>query len=183
MGSEQSTPSSSANPGQSRDLLSPGSRHFDPLLSLSREGALSPERQESVSSDFEDRAQEQLPYVSYTVNKPIGESSPKKKRFVGSGSGASKYRFASPKFQGSRLSKSQHNTLVTVNQAAAGSAAPQENLDPDLARLADIPSFLPIMRASLSSRGSLQSDPDILERLDYRGLLSLCQRYQDHFRY
>ena len=88
MGSEQSTQSGGggSQSGQRGDLLSPSSRHFDPLLSLSREGALSPERQESVSSDFEDRAQEQLPYVSYTVNKPIGES-PKKKRFVG-GSGS-----------------------------------------------------------------------------------------------
>lgn len=97
----------------------------------------------------------------------------------------SRYRFASPKFQSSRLSKSQHNTLVTVNQAPGAGGLSKESsddLDPDLARLADIPSFLPIMRASLSSRGSLQSDPDILERLDYRGLLSLCQRYQDHFR-
>lgn len=91
MGSEQSTQSGSGSGGNSnhqRDLLSPSSRHFDPLLSLSREGALSPERQESVSSDFEDRAQEQLPYVSYTVNKPIGES-PKKKRFSAAMSGSS----------------------------------------------------------------------------------------------
>lgn len=75
-----------------------------------------------------------------------------------------------------QLSKSSHNTLVVV-----GSQASMEQ-DPELARLQEIPSFLPIMRASLSGSGGGAKDPDILERLDYRGLLSLCQRSENYLR-
>jgi hypothetical protein len=42
------------------------------------------------------------------------------------------------------------------------------NFFKDLIRLKDIPSFLPIMRASLSGGGSIVKDPEILERLDNR---------------
>lgn len=68
--------------------------------------------------------------------------------------------------------------MVVVNQQDSTDA---EDEDPELKRLKEIPSFLPIIRASLS--GSTVKDPDILERLDYRGLLGLCQRYQHHLRY
>ena len=54
--------------------------------------------------------------------------------------------------------------------------------DPDLARLRELPSFLPIVRASLSGHGAALKDPDILERLDYRGLLSLARRYEETLR-
>jgi hypothetical protein len=37
------------------------------------------------------------------------------------------------------------------------------------------------MRASLASGGGAK-DPDILERLDNRGLMAICQRYEDHLR-
>ena len=36
-------------------------------------------------------------------------------------------------------------------------------------------------RSSLTN-ASNKKDPDILERLDYRGLLALCQRYENHMR-
>lgn len=74
MGSEQSTSSGGAGKTSS-------SASADPLYSLSRQdiigaGVTSPttERQESICSDVE------VPYVSYTVNKPIGGDSPKKKK-------------------------------------------------------------------------------------------------------
>jgi len=111
---------------------------------------LSP-RQESVCSDSE------VPYVSYTVNKPIGESSSRK--FIGG----------------------KDSTLVVVNRPDSESGIQE---DPELARLREIPAFLPIMRASLSSggSGSIVKDPDILERLDNRGLMAICQRYENHLR-
>jgi len=60
----------------------------------------------------------------------------------------------------------------------------KDKLDPDLVRLKEIPSFLPIMRASLTASGAaMVKDPDILERLDYRGLYALAQRYQNHLRF
>lgn len=147
---------------------------------------LSP-RQESVCSDSE------VPYVSYTVNKPIGES-PKKGK-------TSKYRFASPRLskrsvsttEGVGRDDSSHtrssrkfiggkdSTLVVVNRPDSESGIQE---DPELARLREIPAFLPIMRASLSSggSGSIVKDPDILERLDNRGLMAICQRYENHLR-
>lgn len=126
------------------------------------------------------------------MNKPIGES-PKK---------VSKYRFASPRLSkrsvstqdtvagpsgdgarsrlGSRKS-GKESTLVVVNRPDAETGI-QSN--PELKRLREIPAFLPIMRASLSSGsgGNVVKDPDILERLDNRGLVAICQRYEDHLR-
>jgi hypothetical protein len=146
---------------------------------------LSP-RQESVCSDSE------VPYVSYTVNKPIGES-PKKGK-------TSKYRFSSPRLSKRSVSTTdtvggedsgQHrnprkfggkdSTLIVVNRPNNDAAVEE---DPDLIRLKEIPAFLPIMRASLSSggSGSIVKDPDILERLDNRGLMAICQRYENHLR-
>ena len=69
-----------------------------------------------------------------------------------------------------RLRDSAHNTLVTVSEVEAR----EREEDPELVRLREIPSFLPIMRASLSGSGA--KDPDILERLDFRGLLSMAER-------
>ena len=40
------------------------------------------------------------------------------------------------------------------------------------------------MRASLTASGAaMVKDPDILERLDYRGLYALAQRHQNHLRF
>ena len=75
-------------------------------------------------------------------------------------------------------------TMVMVNKGGGGGSNSQSQADPELARLERIPSFLPIMRATLSGAAGAanKADPDILERLDYRGLLSLCQRTENHLR-
>ena len=181
MGADHSVPS---NRQSSRDLTSPPttplSPNFDPLSALSRDsnfhGGARGGRQDSVASDLE--ALQEVPYVSYTVNRPIGGESPKKKKpQQTSGGTTSKIKFPS------RLRDSAKNTLVTVNRGSSSSVdfeASYMKDDPELQRLRDIPSFLPIMRASLSGVGA--KDPDILERLDYRGLLSMTQRYEDHLR-
>ena len=52
--------------------------------------------------------------------------------------------------------------------------------------LQQIPTFLPVMRASLSVSkvgSSVAKDPDILEKLDPRGMLAITQRYQSHFKH
>jgi len=131
-----------------------------PTTAALREGALSP-RQDSICSDTE------VPYVSYTVNKPIGES-PKKVPNKGKG------RFSSPRLSRSlnksKLAQSAHNTMVTVNKMT-----PDGKADMDLVRLSQIPSFVPIMQT-----GSDQSD--IVSRLDHAPLSSMLQRYEDHLR-
>lgn len=175
MGSEQSHPVGGASSSMTTGELS----SFSASL---RDGALSP-RQDSVCSDSE------VPYVSYTVSKPIGDS-PKK----GSkpSPGGSKYRFSTPILRSASVqsastfksNRSPHNTLVTVNKVPDRGEGPV-CVDSDLARLARIPTFLPVMRASLSvSKGSsVAKDPDILEKLDPRGMLAICQRYQSHLKH
>ena len=116
-------------------------------------------RQDSVCSD-------DVPYVSYTVNKPIGES-PKKV------ANKTKGRFSSPRLSRSlnkgKLAQSSHNTLVTVNKGVAEGG----KTDIDLVRLSQIPGFTPVMQAGAG---------DIVSRLDPAPLASLLQRYEDHLR-
>ena len=209
MGSEQSQHASSAGGDQARgsngDLATPGTTYgagnISPPLSIGR--------QESVCSDSE------VPYVSYTVNKPIGGDSPKKsvqasgskyqftssnlnkrsssievtttKNSAASIRGESSFRKKHKFFTRSLKKKSDnpHDTLVIVNRGPGLNEQTEElENDPELARLNEIPAFLPIMRASLSASGtSMVKDPDILERLDCRGILSLCQRYENHLRF
>ncbi len=177
MGSEQSTQGGggrqcSAPTSPNSSLMSPSvARSFDPLLALSRDSTGGPERQDSIASDVDGAAE--VPYVPYTVNKPIGGESPKKKK---SQSGAT-YRL---KFStlSSRSAPPSRSTMVVLNRGSQMFSEEMEN-DPDLNRLRDIPSFLPIMRASLRGGGAATAkDPDILERLDYRGLLGLTSRYE-----
>ena len=184
MGSDQSHHA----PGPTGSMTTGDMSSFSASLrGVSAEGAqiLSP-RQESVCSDSE------VPYVSYTVNKPIGEA-PKKSK-------SSKYRFASPRLSKRYVSTTdalvredstqtrnlrkfvvKDSNLVVVNRPDSDSTLQD---DPELIRLREIPAFLPIMRASLSSggSGSIVKDPDILERLDNRGLMAICQRYENHLR-
>ena len=154
MGSEQSSPG--AREAREAAVLQ------SPTTAALREGASSP-RQDSVCSDSES-----VPYVSYTVNKPRGDS-PKKVALGHTG------RFTSPRLsrslRGSRLVQSQHNTIVTVNKAGTEAA----KADLDLVRLAEIPSFVPIMQSG--------ADPgDILSRLDHTPLAAMLQRYEDQLR-
>ena len=129
-----------------------------PTTSALRSGALSP-RQGSVCSETD------VPYVSYTAHKPIGES-PKKTGAKAKSGG----RFSSPRLSRTlnRANKLQ-GTLVTVNK---GSAEKVEDLD--LVRLAEIPSFLPVMQGEHSQ--------DILARLNHEPLSRMLQRYEDHLR-
>ncbi len=176
MGSEQSTPSGAdrrygGTTSPNASLTSPSvAQSFDPLLALSRDSTGGgPGRQDSIASDVDGAAE--VPYVPYTVNKPIGGESPKKKK---SQSGVTyRLKFSS---LSSRSAPPSRGTLVVLNR---GSQEVKD--DPELTRLRDIPSFLPIMRASLRGGGAATAkDPDILERLDYRGLLGLTARYETY---
>ena len=215
MGSDQSHHSSvggGQHQGSSSDLTAIRSGAFDASHSFGS-GNISPPlsvgRQESVCSDSE------VPYVSYTVNKPIGGDSPKKAVPTSSGS---KYRFSSnlskrsssvevntnktsvsiqkPDSSGRQKQRfsfknrnkkldNPHDTLVVVNRGSGLNEEAEElENDPELIRINEIPAFLPIMRASLSASGNaMAKDPDILERLDCRGILALCQRYENHLRF
>ena len=118
MGSDQSS--------HARERPDPSLVLQSPTTAALREGAMSPGRQDSVCSDTD------VPYVSYTVKKPIGES-PKKV------ANKSKGRFSSPRLSRTlnkdKLVQSSHNTLVTVNK---GLAVGDGRADIDLVRLAQI---------------------------------------------
>lgn len=100
------------------------------------------------------------------------------------GSVRPKHRFFS-KTRNKKSSDNPHDTLVIVNRGPGLNEQVEElENDPELVRLNEIPAFLPIMRASLTASGSsMVKDPDILERLDCRGILALCQRYENHLRF
>ncbi|KAK7080922.1 hypothetical protein SK128_000723 [Halocaridina rubra] len=111
-----------------------------------------------------------LPYISYTVNRPIGDSPKHTSRGVrglkGSGGSPRKTR---------RLVHQQRPQEVVVVREAAANAT---GLDPELARLQSIPTFLPIMRGALTAPSA--RDPEVLERLDAGAMTALCRRYQAH---
>lgn len=110
-----------------------------------------------------------LPYISYTVNRPIGDSPKHTTRGVRGLRGGS----GSPRKSRRRLQQ-RPQEVVVVREAAANIAG----LDPELARLQCIPTFLPIMRGALTAPSA--RDPEVLERLDAGAMTALCRRYQAH---
>jgi len=158
----------SSSSGLHREGASSSGLHREVASSsgLHREGGLSP-RQDSVCSDTD------LPYVSYTVNKPIGGDSPKKTV------SKAKSKFSSPRLSRAqnRLAKSSLNTLVTVNNLKVSN---EMKYDEDLIRLQEIPVFLPILQGNLQS--SRDGNHEILSRLDPSALNNMLQSYQDHMR-
>ncbi|KAI4468238.1 bloc-1-related complex subunit 5 [Holotrichia oblita] len=109
-----------------------------------------------------------LPYISYTVNRPIGDSPKLSNKQLVKSKGT--HRKTVQKY----IKKSVHN-IVVVKPAISG---PNVEKDPDILHLASIPMFLPIMRATLNLPAA--RDPEVLERLDPAPLTKLCLRYQTH---
>lgn len=151
MGSEQSHQQGAAIPSSSRQSSSP---------------------RPSISSDTD------VPYISYTVNRPIGDS-PKlqSKNPHHSLRSATPSPRISPKPQRPRLITG--HDIVVVKEGSQ----PEETLetDPDLCRLQTIPTFMPIMRGALNI--PTMRDPDVLDKLDYKGVLGVCLRYQEHLKH
>ena len=188
MGSEHSThvhsshrtaslnhdPKQSSNIRRQHTIANPGGGADHPeLYDNGRPGSISPGP--SVCSDTD------LPYISYTVNRPIGGAN----SFIATV--FVKIRVSdSPKLTNRQIvktkrkiptkqaKKSAHN-IVVVKPAATG---PNLDRDPDIMRLQSIPMFLPIMRATLNLPAA--RDPEVLERLDPAPLHKLCVKYQTH---
>lgn len=147
-----------------------------------RPGSISPGP--SVCSDID------LPYISYTVNRPIGGRFglniliPMSIMYVISDS---------PKLTNKQLIKSKPTRRAQQGKQSKSKPNPSHNIvvirggtstsaniekDPDVLRLGSIPMFLPIMRATLSLPAA--RDPEVLERLDPTPFRNLCLRYQHH---
>ncbi|CAH1402719.1 unnamed protein product [Nezara viridula] len=175
MGSEQSTEaapqkSKGSRIGQlKRGKSVPEQNRQEQEIETSRPGSCSPGL--SVCSDSE------LPYISYTVNRPIGDS-PKHPAKQG--------HLLRGKSLGANISPSRKSTLRKTplsrvhNVVVVKPAAKEESTekDPEILRLQKIPMFLPIMRSTLNVPAA--RDPEILERFDPRALHRLCLRCQRH---
>ncbi|XP_038219891.1 BLOC-1-related complex subunit 5 [Zerene cesonia] len=116
----------------------------------------------SMCSDSE------LPYISYTVDRPIGDSPKNTSKLQRDGKKALQRRQMSLQ---SRKGKRSRDIVVVK-------AATDTQLDEDIQRLQDIPTFLPIMRGTLGLPGA--RDPEVLEGLDCRPWVRLVCRLQAH---
>ncbi|XP_017777389.1 PREDICTED: loss of heterozygosity 12 chromosomal region 1 protein homolog isoform X2 [Nicrophorus vespilloides] len=172
MGSEQSASQSrpvsfeESNPRQlnfrrQHTIANPGGGNAEPPYDGERPGSTSPGP--SVCSDID------LPYISYTVNRPIGDS-PKL-----TNKQQSKPKSSQRKLQSKNVKKTPAHNIVVVKPALSG---PNTDRDPDILRLQAIPMFLPIMRATLNLPAA--RDPEVLERLDPVPMQRMCSRYQNH---
>ncbi|KFM82182.1 Loss of heterozygosity 12 chromosomal region 1 protein-like protein, partial [Stegodyphus mimosarum] len=130
----------------------------------------------SISSDSD------IPYISYTVNRPIGDS-PK----LSSKSPAHSLRASatpsprsSPKVPRPKSyagSTSGHEIIVVKEGASSTDTL---ETDAELIRLQQTPTFHPIMRGTLNI--PTVHDPEVLHKLDHQIILKLCQRYQEHLK-
>ncbi|PRD20766.1 UNVERIFIED_CONTAM: Borcs5 [Trichonephila clavipes] len=167
MGSEQSSQSS-----KSQNILKSGSK----MKEHQRARSASPGP--SISSDSD------IPYISYTVNRPIGDSpklsskSPAHSlRASATPSPRSSPKAPRPK---SYAGSSSGHDIVVVKEGAPSMDTLET--DAELIRLQKIPSFHPIMRGALNIPNTTIHDPEVLDKLDYQCILRLCQRYQDHLK-
>uniref|UniRef100_A0A6V7JXP3 BLOC-1-related complex subunit 5 n=1 Tax=Bracon brevicornis TaxID=1563983 RepID=A0A6V7JXP3_9HYME len=170
MGSEQSSQSAGGqNPraGQLRRGKSVPNRERLPEDTPPRSTSPGP----SICSDSD------LPYISYTVNQPIGDSPKMSNKHLSRGKSFGGEVVRRKSSLGTRkVNSTKAHNIVVVKPAVCG---PSTDRDPDLMKLRSIPMFLPIMRGTLNLPPGIR-DPEILERLDPIGLYNLCARYQHH---
>ncbi|XP_027842421.2 BLOC-1-related complex subunit 5 [Aphis gossypii] len=169
MGSEQSSQSNNSDSGAKNPKLKRGKSVPEsswPRNSQdgqhSRAASANTSPGHSVCSDVD------LPYISYTVNRPIGDS-PKKPSIMSRGRSVQVESHRSVKK--APKSTPKHNIVVVR-------AAIQENpdMDEDLYRMKQVPSFLPIIRGTVSLPAA--RDREALERIDSNAFYRLCQLYQ-----
>lgn len=132
-------------------------------------------------SEIKSQRDEDIPYTSYSISKPISGDNPK----------------TSPRIQGNRK-RAATAPVQPVSRDSPGKSIPSaaskhtivvvadgqvdvKDPDPELTRLSTIPTFYPIMRGSLNLPSSSR-DLDLLEKLDPKNLLYLCLRYQEHLK-
>ncbi|XP_075231186.1 BLOC-1 related complex subunit 5 [Lycorma delicatula] len=188
MGSEQSTQNTDSAQGRTsrtgqlrRGKSVPEQKRSDAeTVDASRPGSISPGP--SICSDSD------LPYISYTVNRPIGDSPKPSKQTShltrGKSLGTASSLLSSPggkrsllrKQSSSRIQSSTGHNIVVVNKPTT----PQDSSDKDadILKLQSVPMFLPIMRGTLNLTDV--RDPEVLERLDQSAVYKLCLRYQNH---
>ncbi|EDV33582.1 uncharacterized protein Dana_GF21592 [Drosophila ananassae] len=126
-----------------------------------------------------------LPYVSYT-DRPIGDSPKIRSKPAHMLQQNSALRAAARKshpggFTSSIKPKRPQSTASSHNIVIVrpGAIDAGEDVDQDLARLRNIPQFLPVLRESITS-ATYTRDAEILERLHSQHLVNICTRMQTH---
>lgn len=177
MGSEQSAQASGAQ----------GSEGTRARIAQLRRGKSVPNR-ETVPDDTPPRctspgpsicSDSDLPYISYTVNRPIGDSpkmTNKQAQLTRGKSVGQEVTRRKSNISTTGIGHKKMHNIVVVKPAISD---PTADKDPDLKKLLKIPMFLPIMRGTLNLPPGVR-DPEVLERLDPIGLFNLCARYQHH---
>ncbi|XP_076334057.1 BLOC-1 related complex subunit 5 isoform X1 [Tachypleus tridentatus] len=128
----------------------------------------------SISSDSD------IPYISYAVNRPIGDSPKLPSKIQGHGlrtSTPSPRPSPKPPRPHSYAGSTTHEIVVVKEAQKPGKSI---DTDEELNKLKNIPHFFPIMRETLNVPSV--RDPEVLNKLDHDGVLKLCLRYQDHLR-
>ncbi|XP_011503127.1 PREDICTED: loss of heterozygosity 12 chromosomal region 1 protein homolog [Ceratosolen solmsi marchali] len=122
-----------------------------------------------------------LPYISYTVNRPIGDSPKMTNKQSQLSRGKSLGQETTKRKSSINIgqNKSSSDKIHDIVVVKPGVSNPTPDKDPDLIKLQNIPMFLPIMRGTLNLPPRVR-DPEVLERLDPIGLYNLCARYQHH---
>ncbi|KAK3096679.1 hypothetical protein FSP39_002323 [Pinctada imbricata] len=125
-------------------------------------------------SSIKSQRDEDIPYTSYSISKPIDSDSPRLS--PRSSTNLSKQK-PTPKDSKDPKDLNPKHDIVVV----AGGQSPEKDPDPELTKLNTIPVFYPIMKGSLNIPTSSR-DLDLLDKMDHQQLLQLCVRYQEHLR-
>ncbi|KAK3593873.1 hypothetical protein CHS0354_011478 [Potamilus streckersoni] len=122
-------------------------------------------------SSIRSQRDEDIPYTSFSISKPINGDSPR----LSPRSMPNKQQ-ASLRDGSTKEVTPKHN-IVIVADGQTGIKDP----DPELTKLNTIPVFYPILRGSLNVPLSSR-ELDSLDKLNYQQVLQLCLRYQEHLR-
>lgn len=120
-------------------------------------------------SSIKSQRDEDIPYTSYSISKPINGDSPRQ-----SPRNVNNKNKMQPK-EG-KEGTPKHDIVIVAD----GNTVIKDP-DPELTKLNTIPVFYPIMRGSLNVPTSSR-ELDVLDKLDHEQLLILCLRYQEHLR-
>ncbi|XP_070532726.1 BLOC-1-related complex subunit 5-like [Ptychodera flava] len=129
---------------------------------------------ESAQQDKRPDGQD-VPYTSYSVSRDSPKhtnDSPKTNEKLQS----SKNDSPSKQTSKSPSKQAKRESIIVVREAQKDTDSP----DPELAKMQDIPTFVPIMRGALNIPN--MEDPNVLDKIDSKLALVLCLRYQEHFK-
>ncbi|CAG0894572.1 unnamed protein product [Cyprideis torosa] len=146
-----------------------------------REGALSPPL--SIVSEAE------VPYVSsFSADRPIGETSPKRQFLARGRSSSTSTASGSSATSGSTARKPlRPSSMVVVSEGKRE----HDKIDSELERFQKLPNVVPILKSSVAPTSAISvgtgilastKDPEVLDKLDPQALKFLCLRYQEFLR-